>query len=339
MQSFPSVISDPDLDDMGTKELSALVEKLTGRVTAIERKLDGKRPESIDARGDRTATIALTVSVLALIAVPVGFLAWLEPHLHADLKNDVTIEVTNQLKDPLKQIGDIAGDVKEIKGKLEVLDPLIRQLTIKGIGEAASLTSKELVARLPELKQLAKTAKSENVALKPEAVQKVGTKLIEVGDHSPDAWQTALSFVDYKSFLNPSLPFNRPIPIGPDVNLTTHYDVVHPAGLPPAKMGVWGIAPKDQAAKYGLIGTDKNQQEAIGNAFIFMDGNWATLDGMGLKHVIFRNVHIVYQGGSLELDDVYFLNCTFDGLPIGGNTQRLVSAILSPSPETNFKSS
>lgn len=221
MQSSPSAIfGGPDLEDMGQKESNKLLERLTARVTAIEERLNRKKPESQNDGRDRTSTIALGVSVLAIIAVPVGLFAWLEPHLHADLNNEVTIEVSNQLKDPLKQIGEIAGDVREIKGKLEILDPLIQKLTVQRMGEVKNLTSKDLVARLPELKQLATIAKTANVTVKPETVEEVGTKLIAVG--SANAWDAAIDFLNYKSFLNTSLEvrFNNVIGNG---KLTTTY--------------------------------------------------------------------------------------------------------------------
>jgi hypothetical protein len=42
-------------------------------------------------------------------------------HQAGDRKNEIKIEVTEQLKDPLKQIQGMANDVAEIKGKLETL--------------------------------------------------------------------------------------------------------------------------------------------------------------------------------------------------------------------------
>jgi hypothetical protein len=35
------------------------------------------------------------------------------------------------------------------------------------------------------------------------------------------------------------------------------------------------------------------------------------LDGMYMRHVIVRDADIRYDGGPLQLDDVYFVNCTF----------------------------
>jgi hypothetical protein len=329
VQVSPSVISDPDLEDMAHKETSALLEKLTGRVTAIEKKLDAEKPES----SDRIPTVALGVSILSLIAVPIALFAWLEPHLHADLRNDVTIEVTNQLKDPLKQIGDIAGDVREIKGKLAVLDPLIRDLTMRRISDAGNLNSNELVALLPELASLAKIAKTESVKVKPEDVEKVGKKLVEIG--SPDAWYTAIDFVNYKSFLNVSLSVKVSNVIGTGT-LTTIYETHPPSGMQSPRISIAGAVFKEKAAQFRPIaGPDPNESLPVGNDWIMLKGGGEITDGYEMKKVILQNVFVSYHGGPLRMQDVYFLNCTFD-VRQQSNGQRLVLAVLDPSPSTTL---
>jgi hypothetical protein len=119
VQSSPSVIDGPDLD-MGQKELGKLVEGLTGRVTALEK----ERSPANTSKGkwDRNSVIALLSLAVSVVGLPLVLAAWIEPHLQNDLKNDVKIEVAEQLKEPLKKLEEIAGDVREIKGKLEVLD-------------------------------------------------------------------------------------------------------------------------------------------------------------------------------------------------------------------------
>ena len=45
-------------------------------------------------------------------------------HQSLDVKSAVKIEVGDQLKEPLKQYGNMSSDIAEIKGKIEILDPL-----------------------------------------------------------------------------------------------------------------------------------------------------------------------------------------------------------------------
>jgi hypothetical protein len=115
MQSFLSEIIAPlHLEDMGQKELSAQLEKVTGRVTSLEKEF-ASIAKNVRTNGWNTdRLIAFGSLLVSIIGVPVMLIAWLEPHLHNDLINDGKIEVANQLKEPLKQIGEIAGDLKEI---------------------------------------------------------------------------------------------------------------------------------------------------------------------------------------------------------------------------------
>jgi len=271
-------------------------------------------------------------TIIALCAFGLAFYT----HHSLDVKNDVKIEATDQLKEPLKQIGEIAGDVKEIKGKLEVLDPLIRELTIKRLSEVGNLNSKDLVARLPELRHLATIAKTESVTVKPETVEKVGKTLIAVG--TPDTWSAAIDFLNYKSFLNVSLSVAVKSVVGTG-DLITQYDITAPSGLTPAKLRVAGAVPREQAAKILRIGqTDPNTSTPLGNDWIIAENGAFTLDNMQLKKVIFRNVLIEYSGGPLQMQDVYFLNCTFV-VHQQPNGERLVAAVLERPPAVNFTAS
>jgi hypothetical protein len=193
-----------------------------------------------------------------------------------------------------------------------------------------------LVARLPELKQLVKSAKTANITVKPETLEQVGTKLIAVG--SPDAWDTAIDFLNYKSFINTTLTlkFNNVAGTG---TLTTVHVEHPPAGMSPTKLSVLGDVPSNQAAQFLTIGQpDPNGSLRLGNAWIITDGGGLVIDNMRLKQVVFRNVHIVYSGGPQEMQDVYFLNCTFD-VKQQPNGQALVAAALKPSPATSFNAS
>ena len=89
------------------------MELLTGRVTALEHTKAISTPEG---NSDRNFYIALAALLGSWVGIPIMLLAWIQPHLENDLKSDVKIEVAEQLKDPLKQVGEIAGDVREIKG-------------------------------------------------------------------------------------------------------------------------------------------------------------------------------------------------------------------------------
>ena len=44
----------------------------------------------------------------------------------------------------------------------------------------------------------------------------------------------------------------------------------------------------------------------------YLSNGEQVLDGIHWYDVVFENVHIVYSGGPVELQNVRFINCTFD---------------------------
>lgn len=279
--------------------------------------------------------------VISIIGVWVMLFAWLEPHLEGDLKKDVTIEVQAQLKDPIKQIGDMAGDVREIKGKLEVLDPLIRQLLPQRVGAIAkdigTLSPQGLKLLLPQLRDLVAAAKASQIQVKTSDVTEIGKKVIDASQANKEAWDTALLLVDYRSFLN---KYSPDVPIsGGSSRIDTVYLTLTPPGYEAPAMSVIGIVPRDQAARliYKGKSQDMSSDPTKGNEFLYLDGGGLEIDDTEMKNVILTNVHVVYKGGALTMTNVYFVNCTFE-MPFQPNGIRLADSILQPSPATYFKS-
>jgi hypothetical protein len=337
MQSLPTAISEViDCDDMGQKELSASLAKLTGRVTSLEKKTSSTNKSPQEEKWNTDRWIAFGILVFTVIGVPIILGSWIESHIQTDLKSGIKNEVTDQLKEPLKQISEIAGDVREIKGKLEILAPLIQEITIKRLGEVGNLDSKDLLARLPELRHLANIAKTESVTVKPETVEKVGQKLIAAG--TTDAWNTALDFVNYKSFLNVSLSVavSNVMTSG---TLNTTYERNVPVGMQPPRFSVAGTAQREQSAQFlDMRKIDPNASLAFGNDWIIATDGAVILDNMQLRKVIFKNVYIQYDGGPIKMQDVYFLNCTFV-ITKQRNGELLATNVLKPSPAVNFNAS
>jgi hypothetical protein len=326
LQSF--LIADLDLDDMGQKELSTLVEKLTARITAIEKKIGLGTSESINGKRDKGFLVALVALVVSAVGLPIMLISWIEPHLQNDLKNDVKIEVGEQLKQPLQQINELAGDIREIKGKLEVLNPLIQQLIHKRISESKNLSP-------AELKNLVQLAKRENVKLDSREIKVTADKLLAESKTNPDAWNATLALLDYKSFVNPSLP-NAP---SSQISGTVHTDyefTVPYTGASPPTFAVTGVVPEQNGARFQHIGHDTNEGRDSGNQFILGRNGTLQLDGMELRHVILIGVAVVYHGGPVVLDDVYFFNCSFT-VDRGLQGEAFAKALLEPVPAASFK--
>ncbi len=143
------------------------IKKLQGQMGMVlgllkELKLSEKVPEVFEdtdlGRGHSRKLgwiLGIGIPVAALL---VAIVAWIQPqisaHLARDRKNDTDNEIAAQLKDPLKKLDDIAGDVREIKGKLSVLDPMIQRLTAEQMQRHASLSPQEFQLQLPKFKDI-----------------------------------------------------------------------------------------------------------------------------------------------------------------------------------------
>ena len=158
-------------------------------------------------------------------------------------------------------------------------------------------------------------------------------KLVEGG--SADAWDTVIDFLDYKSFLNVDLSIQVNSTVGKGTYRTL-YIHTRPTGTPEPKFSVAGAVSKENAAHFRKIGRpDPNESEAVGNDWIIVDGGALSIDDMDMKKVILRNVSIYYAGAPLQMEDVYFMNCTFS-VKQQSNGERLALAVLRPSPATTL---
>jgi len=212
---------------------------------------------------------------------------------------------------------------------------------VKSVGELQIKKASEDAGSPESIKQaqdVLADATKRNIKISKEVVAKSGADFIAASPNSPQAWNAALAFLDYKSFLNSSAE----IPVKSE-NLTsasssTHYDVQTPVGAPHPKFSVAGIVSKTEAAKFNHIGTDFNKDLTIGNAFIVADGGTVVLDDLDLRNEVFRNVHVYYYGKQVILANVYFLNCTFTIVQQANGTG-LALAVLNPAPSTTFTAS
>ncbi len=112
--------------------------------------------------------------------------------------------------------------------------------------------------------------------------------------------------------------------------------------LPEAKGSTWefaAIATNTGPDNYSTVGVarkpDIATMERIGNplpasdygpAFLVVKGLTATLDGYCLKQIVFQDMHLIYHGGPLLLENVYFFRCDFR-LDESDEAWRLLSAL------------
>jgi len=236
------------------------------------------------------------------------------------------IFATNRVSQESEFRGTTGQQLKTIEQHLSSIDTAILALRV---GQAANgPTNKKNVA---DAKQILESAIKNAIRLPANVVEQSGKDFIGAASKEPAAWDAALRFVEYRSYLN---TFNQSvIPSGPR-NTNTQYTITSPLGYPPPSLSVVGLVRADQAARLNRIGQGLQTDTEYGNAFIVQVGSGVILDGYELRNVVFQNVHVVYQGGPIQMKNVYFIGCTFDFVS-DTHGKEMAAAILS-SPAINL---
>lgn len=290
----------------------------------------------------RNQVLAWLIGITLVVAsIVIAIYAGVIPHLEKDLSLQVTNQVTEGLKQPLQNIGQMSADIGEIKGTLKAWAPFMTpQLFKKNI----ALPEKDFEKSLPELKAAAQLASESRTPIPINSIADVAKRTIKLASGNSDsakiAWETTSELLRYRSILN---SFNPPKEIGSakpinEQKITTHYHVsTEPGSKVPVLSFVPILVPANQAAAMDFIGVDQNSNLSVGPALLVNNGGSLTLDNMHLKNVVLMNIHIIYKGAApIILENVYFLNCTFD-IPSDSRGIRLADNILSSAtPAVTF---
>jgi hypothetical protein len=168
--------------------------------------------------------------------------------------------------------------------------------------------------------------------LQATAVEEAGKSFIEASTGNEGAWRVALEFVQYRSVLNES-----------------DFSAYHWGELTSPSPHEWDIKNEFHGTRIfttreGVPCAEGSIQAHIGSKvsgtcaeyMLFVGGQVPPLDSNHFKNTIFQNVRISYLGGPLILENVSFINCTFDFPKPEPRAIRLASAILS-SVQVNIK--
>jgi hypothetical protein len=175
-----------------------------------------------------------------------------------------------------------------------------------------------------------------------------GSKFIKSTEQNSGAWPTVQEYLSYRSFLNAdSAPILTAIDLAVTPSTgTSKYrptvNVIPPVGLKQFRaFQLWfagGYATGDKSARLEPL----SKPEAEGSEFshFIIDGREATieLDGEYMRNVIIRNCDVSYGGGSVKLESVWFINCTFRAFGQSVSATRFGTAILAHSKAVTFTS-
>ncbi len=193
-----------------------------------------------------------------------------------------------------------------------------------------------------EAKKLLTNARSQKIKFDATAIKDFGNLFLTAARTTPTAWDAAQSFLDYRSFLDEnSFPVARsdfsPIPPG---QLTSY---IYFEGKGPLTFKADysnALVPIKNAFVYQKMNEPINR--TMGHPYLLIHNAQGSgevnLDGFWLRNVIFEGVRIHYAGGPLILENVSFLNCTFDvtNTPSG---EHFISVALSSPTGTKFSES
>lgn len=218
------------------------------------------------------------------------------------------------------EVSGMANDITTIKNTLQPLPEAIHSLDIRITKletrwddlrlETLSQkpVSKETVGAV---RQVLDEARSASLALPAESIRSTGIKFVDASQKSPDAWDAVTALLEYRSYLS---LLNVPMNTSLNRLEATNYQI--PAknilSVPkPSELRIPSESPNIPEMR-ALDAPSENQNVKVGPAFLVIDGGSLLLDGVYWRRIVFRNTHIVYRGGPVQMQDVYFLNCSFE---------------------------
>jgi hypothetical protein len=186
-------------------------------------------------------------------------------------------------------------------------------------------------------------ARNAHLRIDPILVQRTGDRFVKAAEKTPDAWNAALAFLNYRSILNANLIPKLENPKDQETIERTGYNAkfmfITPSGETNEETATtyhvrfFGEAPPESSARMELL--NEPQSKSSGSQFIvfqsYRPDNILLLDNMYMRNVIIQNSAVTYLGGPTHLDHVYFVNCTFNVVGIN-NGREFANTLLASTP-------
>jgi len=317
-------------NDVTTKESKTSLES---RLAGIESRLDkfegvAKRitaPKGWWQRLWRWIKNNKTLAVLGIvITIIMGLYPGYENHVNEHLERVVDGELKAPIANLNHKLDDLSTKVAEVQGKLEVLDPLVREMAAQTMKKVALLTGGKLKDSLSEIGDAARQARLAKAVVPPSDIRDLGLRIIQQYPRTnipEDAWQAVSRLLDYRSFLN----VDQSRSLTPRPVSTVHLELnlkVAPGYEIPSKpqLGVLGsiagptVSP-DKSATIVPLARAGTPSPIPGAEWLVLEIGkpWiVVIDGQFMRNVIITNSRVEYDGGSINLVSVYFLNYILD---------------------------
>jgi hypothetical protein len=300
------VFADPvyDPDSCVTEETMAVTEKRVhsieaelGQIAQRLAKLEGHKEASAIPRQSPNAVLIAVLSALGVAVI--WYWGW------------IGIQVVAQGK----QISQI----------LAILSP-------EEIIKTASLRPNDSQST-KQMEQAVKKAIRQGERIDATVVAQAGAKFVDAATTAPDAWNAAVTLLDYKSFLNVGgVPAPAPTPDADRQTFDVRFNYLTLTQNGAETIQWLGTAhPPNLPELHSLNVPNENVNSQTGPAFLLIKYAQLSLDNMVMKNIIIQDSHIVFRGNPVQLENVYFVNCTFDvSREIRG--RQFANAMFSASP-------
>ena len=301
------------------QDLKAVLKELTRSVASLNHAVasrDAVQPVQAPP------VVPPTRNVMGLLGAAVAVLTILGAFWGV-LKYTISSELTSALIAPNQQIATLVEDGKYLRRDV---DELRTQRSTEVLSHPADWTPKAIG-------QAAKQLQAQKVQLPRQLVINNGDSLLKQAKIDPDgeSWSAATDVIAYASFLNSNLipHLGEKLPIGRgDFHFTTPEEWS-------GHLSITGTAVAQDFPQLHPFGyPDENAGKKSGPAFIVARGGSLPIDNLYLKHVVIVDAEVIYSGGPVRLEGVYFVNCTFRiaRKPTGAT---FATAMLSQDAQTN----
>jgi hypothetical protein len=283
------------------------------------------------------------VAAVAIFGLFLGIWNQKAAHDEQDFKYRVDARIDEKLKPVNTKVDDISEKLAKVESALQGIRSNLDLLLRKELKIAASLPQSQFNKNLDAVKTDLELAQKTSIILDRSVISELKTKIVLANKTEPNAWSVVLTLISYRSLtINNPAPSPLRKPISPGFGM--HIDIrSSPTGeLRAPIVMLCGFTTPDKAALYEEITPspetppiEHSEKDSAEYAMVDLLGQTTRLDGMRLKNIILRNAHIVYNGRSVNLENVYFVNCTFE-FERDPTTQQLAAKLLE-SPSTTFK--
>jgi outer membrane murein-binding lipoprotein Lpp len=259
---------------------------------------------------------AWTAGVILLFGTLFGFIKYV---VHSE-----TSELRTAVAQLETKVASLEDDVKKNQEALSKTNDKIDQLLSKALDGAfpSARGAKPTRGALEKAEKIISLAKVIDVKIDRAVLAKYGTAVAQLSEDpslGPIAWSSLKQAIDYQSFLNKDfVPTPNSLTPWPNTGqYQTSLSLLPNPSFPNthASLHVFyagGYVKPEDSARMELLSKAQKASSKIGLLVVEGGVDGIALDGMYMKNVMVRNAHVIYNGGPVRLENITFVNCTFD---------------------------